>query len=94
MKRSQRVLASSLTGAVALLIAGWLASPAGAAVTNDRDYRFGDAGTTDGELQANVAEGSPIGFPFTGNEIRTGDETGPESAGSGDLGPSQGGEGL
>ncbi|QDU90487.1 hypothetical protein Pla175_38920 [Pirellulimonas nuda] len=64
----------------ALLLA--MASAVGAA-TNDRQYRFGDPGTSDPLFGASVNNGSPMGFPFNGNDV-TGDEIGP-SGGFQDL---------
>ena len=85
MKLSYRVSIGMLSRGLALLLVGWLASPSLAAVTNDRDYRFGDPGTSDGDLGATVSEGNPIGFLFSGG-VRTADETGPSAGPSPDLG--------
>ena len=85
MKMSTQLFTGVLSKGLVLLLVGWLASPSSATVTNDRDYRFGDSGTSDGTLGANVSEGNPIGFSFQGG-IRTADETGPSAGPAPDLG--------
>ena len=55
----------SLTSAVVLAVIMYLAasSLAGAAVTNDRDYRFGGTGSADASLGANVGRRQPNRLP-------------------------------
>ena len=85
MKFSYLVPVGVLSKRLTFLLFGLLAYPSMAAVTNDREYRFGDTGTSDGALGATVSEGSPVGFLFGGG-VRTGDETGPSAGPAPDLG--------
>ncbi|MDC0935825.1 PEP-CTERM sorting domain-containing protein, partial [Pirellulales bacterium] len=79
--------------AVAVLFVAWAVSgsTAQAAVTNDREYQFGDPGTSDAILAppdvdaaANVGEGNLMGFLIGGTRT-TGDDTGPSGGGFVDL---------
>jgi len=91
MKLAHRVPADALYNGMALLLAAWLISPAPAAVTVDRDYSFGDAGSFDAAM-GSVGEGSPIGFEISGvtslhgGDVLTGDDVGSLSGGADDLG--------
>ncbi|QDU56954.1 PEP-CTERM sorting domain-containing protein [Aeoliella mucimassa] len=89
MKLKKSTITSfSFFGLTAWCVVAWAAagSTAHAAVTNDREYLFGDPGSADATLAppsvqtaATVSEGSPMGFVFDGR-ISTGDETGPSGA--------------
>ena len=91
MKLTHRASAGALSSGMALLLAAWLVSPVAAAVTVDRDYSFGDAGSFDAAM-ASVGEGNPVGFEIPGvtslfgGDILTGDDVGALSTGGDDLG--------